>query len=154
MRAIKPESQKQLEGTDRKDRAVKLSDKSDPVVPANYLEKRGQEIFYEIAAHVKEVKGLYAIDAHLISQAAQWIYLFEDASHRCNFGEGYTNESEQGRITINGYMSAMDKAQTKMAFYCNELGIGLKARQALLKFRDVGGSSEDPLADLLGRKTA
>ncbi len=149
----KGEAQKLLEGTSRRDRHNQLPpNKTDPITPPDYLTERGKEIFANIVDHLEEAKLLYQVDGHLIGQLAQWLYVFEHASNAINYGESYINISENtDRVTLNGYVQAMDKCRTNIGFYCKELGIGIKSREKLDSFSMAPsvGEKGDPIRDLL-----
>lgn len=116
--------------------------------PPAYLNDKGKMAFYALVKHLKKAESFWAIDVQLIGKAAFWMQLWEEAVMDVigNTVQTFPNGSQQ----ISPQLQVLDKAETHVKKYYELLGIGPKAREALVAFQTNGSSEEqDPFALLL-----
>jgi len=153
MSQVISESERQLSGIDKSSRIIKMKNVQGNPQPSSYLTKRGQELFVELKDHIMSTLNVYDADGILLSMAAHSLYIYERYAKEVE-DIGYIQTFEKGARNISPEFSVMERAQDRANKYFELLGIGLKARQALLSFRDRGGMEIDPVEELKKKRAA
>jgi phage terminase small subunit len=147
---LKSESEKRLAGTDRADRRNETKKRRDALYPLPYLNERAKVIFKYLKDHVHKTEDAYEADRFLLSMAAFWLEQFETQAKKISDPDFNPVQTfKGGSRQIAPEISIARDAQKQCFAMFDQLGIGFKARQAMIAFKDGASGGKDSILEVL-----
>ena len=126
----KTTTQKELEGTARKDRAGAIPTTSKIPQPSANLPKAAIPYYNELAEHLASNDALQAVDRLILERAAKCAMSL-DKSEQDLSKFGQIAISEKGAPYVSPYFNVMASLEKRFIEYCNLLGVSPKARHLM-----------------------
>ena len=102
--------------------------------PQGYLTKEGKSIYNEMCRLLSDYDALEEIDSFGLSQAAHWLWLFQNASDKCKKNGG-VQVYPTGAEGVSAHFTVMKTASAMFKDLSAKYGLSVKDRELILKFK-------------------